>query len=75
MELSWRNNKWRYLWLGQYKWERISKIFNTKIIKFFYNGIIADDIIQGGLGDCYFLNAISALCKFPNLVRKLFYFK
>ena len=57
------------------KWERISKIFNTKNYQVFHEEIIADDIIQGGLGDCYFLSAISALCKFPNLVRKLFYFK
>ena len=34
-----------------------------------------DDIIQGGLCDCYFLSAVAALCKFPKLVEKLFYFK
>ena len=56
-------------------WERADNIFNSKNYQVFYDGIIADDIIQGGLGDCYFLSAIAALCKFPKLIEKLFYFK
>ncbi len=56
-------------------WARAETIFNSKNYQVFYEGIKADDIIQGGLGDCYFLSAIAALCKFPKLVEKLFYFK
>ena len=56
-------------------WARAETIFNSKNYQVFYEGILSDDIIQGGLGDCYFLSAVAALCKFPKLVEKLFYFK
>ena len=56
-------------------WARAEKIFNSKNYQVFFDGIVNDDIIQGNLGDCYFLSAICALCKFPKLVEKLFYIK
>ena len=56
-------------------WERVEDIFNSQDFQVFFDGVNNDDIIQGGLGDCYFLSAIAALCKFPTLIRKLFYFK
>ena len=31
-----------------------------------------DDVIQGKLGDCYFLSSVANLCKFPSLIMKLF---
>ena len=31
-----------------------------------------DDVIQGKLGDCYFLSSVENLCKFPSLIMKLF---
>ena len=57
------------------KWARAEQIFNSKNYQVFYQGVEADDIIQGGLGDCYFLSAVAALCKYPKLVEKLFYVK
>ena len=56
-------------------WARAEDIFNNKNYQVFYKGIENDDIIQGGLGDCYFLSAIAALCKFPKMIEKLFYIK
>ena len=56
-------------------WARAENIFNSKNYQVFYQGVQADDIIQGGLGDCYFLSAVAALCKFPKLIERLFYIK
>ena len=38
----------------------------------FADKIEVDDVIQGTLGDCYFLTAISNLCKYPDKIRKMF---
>ena len=57
------------------KWARAEQIFNSRNYQVFYQGVEADDIIQGGLGDCYFLSAVAALCKYPKLVERLFYIK
>jgi len=34
--------------------------------------ILFDDIIQGDLGDCYFLCALCTLCEFPDKITKFF---
>ena len=57
------------------QWARVENIFGSKNYQVFYEGIHQDDIIQGGLGDCYFLSAVAALCKYPELVEKLFLIK
>ena len=57
------------------QWARVENIFGSKNYQVFYKGINKDDIIQGGLGDCYFLSAVAALCKYPELVEKLFLIK
>ena len=57
------------------QWARAENIFGSKNYQVFYEGINKDDIIQGGLGDCYFLSAVAALCKYPELVEKLFLIK
>ena len=38
----------------------------------FSEQIEIDDIIQGNLGNCYFMTAVSNLCKFPNKVKQMF---
>ena len=30
------------------------------------------DVIQGNLGDCYFLTSVACLCEFPGLIMNLF---
>ena len=57
------------------QWARIENILGSKNYQVFYEGINKEDIIQGGLGDCYFLSAVAALCKYPQLVEKLFLIK
>ena len=57
------------------KWARAEEIMNTQNYQVFVEGTSADDIIQGSIGDCYFLSAIGSLCKFPKLINRLFYSK
>ena len=58
-----------------YKWKRAEHIFNSKDYQVFYEGITFNDVIQGGLGNCYFLSAICALTKYSNAIEDLFYIK
>lgn len=51
-------------------WRRITELYD-KSIEVFHN-IDPNDIMQGNLGDCYLLSAISALAEFPERVKKLF---
>ena len=50
---------------------RASEIFKDNY-SLFSEKIKFDDIIQGSLGDCYFLASIANLCKYPGLIRGLF---
>ena len=50
---------------------RPSEIFGDKY-KLFSEKIEMGDVIQGQLGDCYFLSSVANLCKFPSLIMKLF---
>ena len=51
-------------------WERATKIYKKwEIIE---NKIEIKDIIQGSLGDCYFLSALSALTRYQYLIVEKF---
>ena len=50
--------------------KRIDEIFDQPIKVF--NDISPNDILQGKLGDCYFLSTISAIAEFPKRIEKLF---
>ena len=52
-------------------WKRIKDIYEGEW-KLFEGKIEFEDVKQGSLGDCYFLSAISALTKFPNLLIEKF---
>ena len=58
-----------------FKWCRVEEIFDSKNYSVFHEGIAVEDIVQGKICDCYFLSVLGSLCKFPELVDKLFYFK
>jgi len=50
-------------------WKRAPELFNaTKL----FDGIEPNDVCQGGLGDCWLLAAISAMCEFPGAIESLF---
>ena len=59
----------------KYNWNRVEEILNSKNYQVFEEGISPDDIIQGSIGDCYFLSAIGSLCKFSHYIDKLFFTK
>ena len=58
-----------------FKWCRVEEIFDSKNYSVFHDGIAVEDIVQGKICDCYFLSVLGSLCKFPELVENLFYFK
>jgi len=56
----------------KYNWSRVEDILNSKNYQVFEDGISPDDIIQGSIGDCYFLSAIGSLSKFSRYIDRLF---
>ena len=58
-----------------FKWCRVEELFDSKNYSVFHDGIAVEDIVQGKICDCYFLSVLGSLCKFPELIDKLFYFK
>ena len=58
---------------NNYIWLRPEEIYDTKNYEIFHEGASVDDIIQGSLGDCYFLSVIGSLCNNIKLIEKLFY--
>lgn len=50
-------------------WKRVPEVYSSYKL---FKGIDVDDIIQGELGDCYFLSAITGVSENPNRILKLF---
>ena len=65
------NEKAKNINTNQIGFARASEIFGNKY-KLFSEKIEMDDVIQGQLGDCYFLSSVANLCKFPSLIMRLF---
>jgi hypothetical protein len=60
--------KWK-----DYEWKRAdTDIYKDKQSKIFKDGIGPDDILQGSLGNCYFLSALSALAENSHRIKKIF---
>ncbi|OMJ74153.1 hypothetical protein SteCoe_26972 [Stentor coeruleus] len=53
-----------------FSFKRIDEIFPQPIKVF--NDISPNDILQGKLGDCYFLSTLSAIAEFPKRIEKCF---
>eukprot|EP01022_Parablepharisma_sp_SALTPOND_P014180 TRINITY_DN190_c0_g1_i1.p1 TRINITY_DN190_c0_g1~~TRINITY_DN190_c0_g1_i1.p1 ORF type:complete len:1066 (+),score=81.34 TRINITY_DN190_c0_g1_i1:2683-5880(+) len=51
------------------QWRRVGEIFRSYRL---FKGIDINDVIQGELGDCYFISAITGLSENPNRILKLF---
>lgn len=57
---------------NQIIWKRIDEIFNNKKYILFPDKITSNSIIQGTIGNCYFLTVITSLIKYPSLLYQLF---
>jgi len=55
----------------KYAWVRLSDQFKDNRMEIF-DDIQPDDIMQGALGDCYFLSALSAIAEVPERIKRLF---
>lgn len=53
-------------------WMRPSQIFDGAQYTLFETNVSIDDIRQGGLGNCYFLAAMSSMAETPQLILQLF---
>ena len=54
------------------EWYRPKDMFPDGKFTIFENKIEIDDIIQGNVGDCYFMASLAAMCKTPQLIMELF---
>ena len=57
---------------GHIIWKRAKDIFINQKYLLFSKDINQKNIIQGSIGNCYFLTIISGLIKFPSLIYQLF---
>lgn len=59
---------------NEYVWKRLSEVYNIKelnVLKENKGENLVKDVIQGELGDCYFLSAIAALAENPSRIKHL----
>ena len=59
----------------KYNWTPVGNILDTPNYQVYFDDINSDNILQGDFQNCYFITALAALCKYPELVKKLFLFK
>lgn len=55
---------------GDYKFERINDIYPQSTL--FGEGVSWNDVVQGSVGNCYFLASIAAIAEHPNVIKKVF---
>lgn len=56
--------------MATYQWKRLSEIYKDQEI--FKGGVGPEDIVQGALGDCYFLAVLSSLAEEDSSIKARF---
>lgn len=56
--------------IEEIEWMPIRFLMNNPAL--FLNKIEKEDVLQGNIGNCYFLSAVAALCEFPDYIEDLF---
>ena len=57
---------------NQIIWKRARDIFKNGEYTLFSDNMSPNNMIQGSIGNCYFLTVLSALTKYPSLIYQLF---
>lgn len=52
-------------------WKRANEIYKDKGLKVFSDNVNPKDIIQGYLGDCYFLSSLAAIAEKPARIKRI----
>ena len=58
------------LYLSEISWKRPIEVFKSEY--YFFFKVSPSRIVQGSLGDCYFLSAVSALAEYPERIKSIF---
>ena len=57
---------------GRYSWAKLGELFDAnKLSVLKPNQKLSQDVVQGELGDCYFLSVLAAFADEPNIINKL----
>ena len=57
---------------GRYSWAKLGEIMDTnKLSVLKSNQKLSQDVVQGELGDCYFLSVLAAFGEEPNIINKI----
>lgn len=55
-----------------YEWARPDKIFGGEPYAVYNDSPDSNDIVQGMIGDCYYLAALSSICTYKDRIKRLF---
>ena len=58
--------------VNRIEWKRVSNLPSDEFTLFGSGGVSAKDVIQGELGNCWFMSACAAIAEFPERVQNIF---
>jgi len=58
--------------IDKLQWAEPRDIFRSNNYRVYENTIDPNEIVQGSLGDCYFLSAVAAISEYPDRIKRIF---